>query len=495
MQTIPGKLDCTRSGPRLCAAAAQIFLFVTFLCIILPAAFAQPSAPPPTHPPSYPEVAWRTPTSYCNPYFGFRFQLSPQLKSEPIYLPVLPARSNAAQSPDVTPQAIPSQAPPSQSSHMLLATRVQRVDRDAQIFISALEDSSEDSAHQAARERVHVAHERGLVTSGPNTLSVHDHSLFRLRISGDPQAPGDESSYLLVLRGHIIHVAIFSHDPDLASSIDSAIEHIEFFEPHSSACTEAPPDPPAAVASNESTPPAPPASGPKPSAPSAYLYYGPSLPTELVESTIKASPGSKIPDGKFAHGNFTSPELGVHVSLPPNWQPLPNEEAYHVTELMRDPISDPSLADRRRALFHACSRVIFTAHAPRTELTTLIHPTLAIAAMPAGCIPDLTMPPATANREKLRDFATLLLRSLGVLQMTRASIRRTPSSRLIFTLDGSLPYQVPGELLARRLSLRVSATTSGPWLLFIYSVTATPSAQRDLESRIGITTPESAAAK
>jgi len=485
MQTIPGKLDCTRSGPRPCAAATQIFLFVTILCIFSSAVLAQPSAPPAPNPSSYPEVAWRTPTSYCNPYFGFRIQLPAQLKSEPIYLPVhSPAHSNAAPSSDVTSQAIPSQALQSQPSHMLLATRVQRVDRDARIFISAVEDSSDDSAHQAARERVHVAHERGLVTSGPNTLSIHDHPLFRLRISGDPEAPGDESSYLLSLRGHVIHVAIFSHDPDLASSIDSAIERMEFFEPHSSACTGA------------DAPPAPPdAATPKPSTPTARLYFGPALPTELVESTIKASPGSSIPDGKFARGNFASPELGLRVALPPGWQPLPNEEAYHVTELMRDPISDPSLADRRRALFHACSRVIFTAHAPRTELTTLVHPTLAIAAMPAGCVPDLVMPAATADREELKDFATLLLRSLGVLQMTRASIRRTPSSRLIFTLDGSLPYQVPGELLARRLSLRVSATTSGPWLLFIYSVTATPSAQRELESRIGITSPENGATK
>ncbi len=490
MQTIPGKLDCTRSRPRLCAAGVQIFLFVTFLCIFSSATLAQPSAPPPT----YPEVAWRTPTSYCNPYFGFRLQLSPQLKSEPIYLPVLPPHSKSAPSPAATSSTVQTPPLPSPSTRMLLATRVQRVDRDAEIFISAVEDSLDDSAHQSAREAVHIAHDRGFITSGPNTLSVHDHSLFRLRIAGDPEAPGDETSYYFSLRGHVIHIAIFSHDPDLATSIDSAIEHMEFFSPHPSSCTGASPAP-SSTGSKPTASASKPTSGSTTSTPSAQLYYGPALPTELVESTIKASPGSKIPDGRFARGNFVSPALGVHVTLPPGWQPLPNEEAYHVTELMRDPISDPSLADRRRALFHACSRVIFTAHAPKTELTTLVHPALAIAAMPTGCVPDLTMPSATANRDELRDFATVLLRSLGVLQLSRASIRRTPSSHLIFTLDGTLPYQIPGELLARRLSLRVSATTSGPWLLFIYSVTGTPSAQRDLESRIGITNPEAAAVK
>ncbi len=473
MQTIPGKLDCTRSGPCLCAAAAQIFLFVTILCILSSVARAQSPAPPPTDPSAYPEIAWRSPTSYCNPYFGFRLKLSSELKSDPIYLPVQP---KAVQSPALQSNVAPSPAVQPPNSHMLLATRVHRLDRDAQLFISALEDLADDSAHQAARERVHVAHERGLVTSGPHTVSVHDHNLFRLRISGDAEGPGDESSYFLVLRGYTIHIAIFSHDSDLASSIDSAIEHMEFFEPHASACTEAPPDSPAAASS-------------KPSVPPAHLYYGPALPTELVESTIKISPGSKIPDGKFARGNFSSPELGVRVALPPGWQPLSNEDAYHVTELMRDPTSDPASTDRRRALFRACSRVIFTAHSPKTELAELVHPMLAIAAMPLGCIPDLAMPDSTASHAELEDFATVLVRSLGVLQLKRGTIRRTQSGRLIFNLDGALPYQVSGELLSRRLSLRVSATASGSWFIFIYSVTGSPSAQRELESRIAIASP------
>jgi hypothetical protein len=43
--------------------------------------------------------------------------------------------------------------------------------------------------------------------------------------------------------------------------------------------------------------------------------------------------------------------------------------------------------------------------------------------------------------------------------------------------------------------LRVSTAASGPWLIFVYSVTGTPSAQRDLESRITIGFPDSNPAK
>jgi hypothetical protein len=455
MQMVPGKLDCTRSRYCLFNRVTNILILsAIFLGAFCSGAVAQSSSLPP----QYPEIARLGRSTYCNPYFGFRFTIPEGFKSEPVYLPVQP-----------------------HGRHVLLAMHLQRLDRSAEVFISAFEDRSENSARLAARARIRQAHQGGLNTSGPSTVSVHEHNLYRLRIAAETNSLGDESSYYFVLRGYVVHVAIFTHERDLANALESAVERLEFVEPGDSACTAAAPVAPAFTHRPDPEP--------------TLLYYGPALPTDLVESTLRNSPADSIPDGHFSHGTFVDSVLGVRVVLPPGWRTLPNREADQVTELMRDPTNDPGFTDRRRALFRACSRVVFTALDPGTELISQVHPALAVAAMPLGCVPDLVPPSTLEDRAASKDFATLLIRSLGVLLLNRGGIRGTSEGHLIFNLDGTLPYQIPGEKLSRRLGLRVSATVSGPWLIFVYSVTPTAAAQRDLESRITIETPSVDAAK
>jgi hypothetical protein len=216
------------------------------------------------------------------------------------------------------------------------------------------------------------------------------------------------------------------------------------------------------------------------------LYYGPALPTDLVESTILEAPGNSVPSGELSRGVFTNSSLGIRVTLPPHWQPLPTDEAYRVTDLMRDPIADDLVSDRRRALFRACSRVVFTAADPDTEMISQVHPALAILAIPRGCVPDLVLPESPDDSSASEDFATALVRSLGAPLLSRASIRGTAQGLLTFDLDGRLGYRIAGEMLSRRLNLRVSATSRDPWLVFIYSVTASLAEQRELESHIAL---------
>jgi hypothetical protein len=446
MLKFPGKVDCTRISPHRRSRAAYIILFVTVLSVLCSGALEQS----PDAPPQYPEVAWLGRSTYCNPYLGFSFALPAEFKTEPIYLPVQPP-----------------------GRHMLIAMHLQRLDRPADLFVSAFEDNSDKPAHLAAKVRAQQAHRGGLTTTGPNSISVHRHQFYRLHIIGDAGL-GNESSYYFELRGYVVHIAIFSHEHDLAAGLESAMEHLEFVEPGGSACT-APAPAPAAMASPSHAAPAP-----------ARLYYGPALPTDLVESTVRESPGYSIPSGQFSHQTFTAPRLGVRVELPPGWQALPSHEAYRISELMRDPTADPGVTDRRRALFRACSRVVFTAADPKTEMTAEVHPGIAVVAMPQGCVPDLMLPSLPDDRPAFEDFATLMVRSLGVPLLGRGSSHGDSEGRVTFDLDGALPYQVPGEKLSRRLSLRVSAIASGRWLIFVYSVTPTPAAQRELESHVMI---------
>jgi hypothetical protein len=377
--------------------------------------------------------------------------------------------------------------------HMLLAVHVQHLYRTADLFISAYEGTSENPALQAAKERYHQARDNHYHTSGAGPVSFHDHTFYRLRVDNDLQAPGDESSFFLTLRGYVLHFALFSVDHTLAAMIESAIEHIQFNEPGDSACTiPTQPTPTVAAMAAQASDNAFPAQPDKPSAaptadpPPEHLYYGPALPTDLVESTLRDTPGSSVPSGHFSRGTFVEPALGLRVVLPSGWSEMPNSEAYRVTDLMRDPTTDTEVADRRRSLFRACSRVIFTATDPETELISQVHPSLAVVAMPQGCIPDLILPAALGDKAADEEFATVLVRSLGVLLLGRGSVRTAPDGHLTVNLDGTLPYQLPGEMLSRRLGLRVTASASGPWLVFVYAVAPNPAALHELESHVTI---------
>jgi len=434
MKTIPGKLDCTRIGHRCCSTFMQIVLFVTFLVGSQPSVQAQPAIP------QYPELARLGPSSYCNPFFGFRLLFSEGLKAERIHLPVQP-----------------------QGRHALLALHLQRLDRSAELFVSAFQDSAENPDRLAAKVRVQQARHGNLTATGPRAISIHGQTFYRLHIASDTSALGDESSFYFFQRGYVVHFAIFSHQPELAVTVESVIEHLEFVDPGDTACREG----------NASDP-----------------YYGPALPTDLVDSTVRTNPGASIPSGEFSGRSFRATALGVRVELPPRFQPLPSEEAYRIIELLRDPMNDPESDDRRRALFRACSRVLFAAIDPQTEILSQVHPGLAVAAVPKGCVPDLIPPNSPADKEKAAEFATVLARSLGATLANRGHIRLRPGGLLTSHLDGALPYRSPGEKLSRRASLSVSATANGNWLILVYAVASSPAGEREMESRIVFGAPE-----
>ena len=396
MQIFPGKLDCTRRTPQRRSPAAYNLLLGILLCLSTaaltqtstqfsdlkgaapqpdtrqsPGGLYRPTGAPAASVTPYPEVAWLGRSTYCNPYFGFRLALPRELKIELIYLPVQP-----------------------DGRHMLLALHLSRLDRSANLFISAFEDGAQDPALLAAKARIQQARSNRLSASGPHKLKGHQQPLYRLRIANPMGESGDESSYFFTQRGYVVHAAVFSHEENLAAAIGSALERLEFFDPAPDACTPPPAnDAPSHAASVAAYPPAlaadaaslaeSPATSatgsvtaldarvvdPKAVAAAPRLYYGPALPTGLVESLLREQPGKSVPGGQFSHGTFVDSALGIRVQLPPGWKPMPVEDSYRVAELMRDPVADRESSDRRRELFRACSRVLFAAADPRTELT------------------------------------------------------------------------------------------------------------------------------
>jgi hypothetical protein len=88
---------------------------------------------------------------------------------------------------------------------MLLALHIECLDRSADLFISAFEDSSENPSRLAARSRVQQAHRAGFIAAGPNPLPAHEHQFYRIHIAAgaDGTAP--------LLRPRASHQAGRSH--------------------------------------------------------------------------------------------------------------------------------------------------------------------------------------------------------------------------------------------------------------------------------------------
>lgn len=445
MLTVHARLDCTRIGHW---RAAGILLGILALWVGGWVALGAAGMAQSAELPHYPEIGRLGRSSYCNPFFGFRLTLSPELKAEPLHLPIPPA-----------------------GEHLLLAMKVSRLDRDATLNISAEArpqpiEALQQPAKMAARDLIQQARKDHRSTQGPGTIVAGQQYFYSVRVDQRGDGPGPENDLFFYVSQHVVRVAITSHDAKLADDLSKAVQHMQFVDPAADACQIVLPG---AMASNSPA--------------FERLYYGPALPAELVDETLKHSPGETVPPGQLANGIFADSALGLQVELPAGWKPLAADEAVGITELMRDPVTDAESWDRRRALFRACSRPLFAAINPRQELAQGVHPSMAVLAMPAGCIPDLKMPLSGENHEELNEFAELLLRSTGAKLLQSGGFRATGDKPMLH-LDGTLPYTRAGEMLARRFSLRLTARMQGPWLVLVYMVTEAPAGQRELESRI-----------
>jgi hypothetical protein len=420
MKKNPGKLDCTRISLRCRSRLIQILLLVLLSAGLTVPLRAQ-SLPTP-----YPEVARLGASSYCNSFFGFRMPMPAEMRIGRYHLPVQPP-----------------------GKHLLLALNFSRLDRAADLYVSAFEDASPDAAHLAARARLQQFRRLGMNASAPPSVMIAGRESFRVRKEGDA-ATGDESSYYLAVHGWVLHFEIRSQPHGLESDIAAAVEHLSFFDPAA----------PGVACANDP------------------IYYGPALPTALVDETIGRHPGERVPAGELLDRTFAAPAIGLRVQLPPRWRPLSREESEKLPELLAE--AEPN---RRHELLRACSRVLFGAIDPLVEPVSGVHPSLEVMAMPRGCVPDLIPPTPEEGREQAMDFADVLLHSLGFRLSAQWRVHAAPGA---YHLDGFLPYHVPEEALARRLSLRVSVVPTGDYLLLFYSVTTSAAEQRKLEAGISL---------
>ena len=383
----------------------------------------------------YPEVGRLGEAAYCNPFFGFRLPLPAEMKMRRLHLPVQPA-----------------------GRHVLLALRYSRLDRPAEFFISAFPDATPQAAKLAAA--VHRQELSKVAPSSPELreVSLAGHSVQRLRAALNAR-DGNELDFYFETRGWVVRLEIHTLDREMEDALAAQVAKLSFFADASDAadagCAEAP------------------------------LYYGPGLPTSLVDERIAQHPGSTVPAGEFRDGVFSAPFLGLRVTLPARWQTLSEAERERLPELLAEPEKN-----RRHDLLRACSRVLFGAYDPLVEPVSGVHPALAVSAMPLGCVPGLVPPAPTAQPEVLYDFGHALLDSMGLGAIGEWKMR---PERGAYSLAGAMPYRVPGEPLSRRLTLRVSAIPRGDSLLLIYSVTTSPSGQRALNEHISLAAPPSKA--
>ena len=209
MLRFPGKFDCTRIRPqsekRLLLESRPVSLrhaparnWLICLCLFCSVASAQP----------YPEVAWLAPSSYCNPYFGFRLTLPPELKSEPIFLPV-----------------------ESNRHHMLLALRLWRLDRYADLLISAFEDARK--IPRAWPPRPGFRWLGRLVSSPPDPMGFPSltTSSTGLTSSVTRQVPAMRAVIFLPCAATFCKLPFFPTPTISLPPLRAAMEHLEFLKP------------------------------------------------------------------------------------------------------------------------------------------------------------------------------------------------------------------------------------------------------------------------
>lgn len=450
MQKNPAKVDCTRIPRVSCTGRRGILvLALVWFAVELAAAQAPPGvahpAPPQNVPESapamradpakYPEIGRLQEGSYCNPFFGFRISLPLGLKLRRLHLPVQPA-----------------------SRHMLLALRYSHLDRPAEMYVTAFPDATPGAARLAAAAHRQELQQKGASGGELSEITVGGRMLQRLRAAINAR-DGNELNFYLESRGWVVRFEIHTLDRELEAALAAQVDRVEFAgkDGVESFCADGP------------------------------LYYGPALPTELVAERIAQPPQRTVPEGEFQERTFTAPYLGLRVMLPERWQVLSPAERERLPELLAEPEKN-----RRHELLRACSRVLFGAYDPLVEPVSGVHPALAVSAMPLGCVPGLIPPSPSAAPEILYDFGHALLDGLGLGAAGEWKMRPASGS---YSLYGAIPYRVPGEAMARRLTVRVSAAVRGEHLLLFYAVTTSPAGQRELDNHIRWSAPTTNAAR
>jgi len=349
---------------------------------------------------AYPESGYLSQARYTNAFFGFAINIPPTSK-------VIPLGAALEES----------------GNYRLLSVEMLNIGRPTDLTITAHKSADVDgktAAHEVA-ELLRKKQERAVW--GPKVRMMGGHKFYEIAVASSFQNPYMENAYFTAMKGYVVIIRVRSLDDDYVKVLTKAIEKIEFFEP--SLAGE--------MAGNGARP-----------------YYGPALPTDLVDAKLADPPSAKIDGGTLEGNIYKNNEIGFAYELPGGWKIDKNGNDKLDNLLLRG--EDRTPGDLRMHQFwNACSKVLVRVNDPRKTMVSLLHPMVIVEAFDTACLPELPFPSDRKDAVGAVEFANLFA---GLSQMP--GIRKADvgdiNGRTFIELRGVISFEKEKDPLVRRLS-------------------------------------------
>jgi hypothetical protein len=377
-----------------------------------------PSAPA-VAPEVYPDQGYLSATRYVNRYFGFAFDIPPDLQLEPVPQPVpQDGRIQILQlgGPPPTYATVSIVAFPLHSKLALDAKGILRRALDQELYTGV--------------EELH-----GL---SKTTLAGHLFYSYETRRGGDQHLALASN-----LEGHALVVMLGANSGKIVKELESAFEHVTFITP-------------AKVGELVGA--------------DAEEYDGPALSAHRLAQLQADPPANHIDAGKVSGNMYENQGLGFRYPIPQGWT-LEAESAVQpaIERSHRRTYDDPWMGVGERELMKVCHRTLFSAWAKRPaaegQLSYDDFGEVTVSAVSMACFPAIRFPTNPADHRAVQDFLLQLRLTHPVLQNMRDIRAFTSGGNVFVLLHGSVGFKVPDDELSRRLSIALSVTARRGYIL------------------------------
>jgi len=367
----------------------------------------------------YPDQGYLSATRYVNRYFGFAFDLPPDLHLEPVPQPV--PRDGRIQ---ILQLGGP---PPTYATVSIVAFSMHgRMALDAKALLSRALDQERSMGVQ----QLH-----GL---SKTTLAGH------LFYSYETRRGGDEHLALATnLEGHAVVVTLGANSSKIVQELETAFENVTFVSPAKSR----------ELAGTD-----------------AEEYDGPALSAHRLAQLKADPPADHIDTGEFTGHFYENRGLGFRYPIPQGWT-LEEEGAIEpaIERSHRRTYDDPWIGAGERDVMKLCNRLLFSAWAkgPGAEgqLSYDDFGEVTVSAVSMACFPGIRFPSDPADHRAVQNFLLQLRLTHPVLQNMRDIEAFASGGNVFVLLHGSVGFKVPNDELSRRLSIALSITARRGYIL------------------------------
>ena len=389
------------------------------ICPLLSGQAVPASSTPAAVPETYPDQGYLSPTRYINRYFGFAFDLPPDMRLEPIPQPV--ARDDRVQIlqlggpppayPSVAIFAFPLRAKPSTDAKVVL-----RKGLDQELFYGV--------------EELH-----GL---SKTMLDGHQFYFYETRRGAD-----QHMALATNLEGYVVVVKLAANSEKAVKELESSFQHVAFIAPEKAQ---------------------------EYAGADAWEYEGPAISSHRLAQLQADPPVKHIDPGKFTGNVYENQSLGLHYRVRPGWI-LESEGAVQpaIERSRKSDVDQPWIGTGEQELMKICNRTLFSAWAKRPgtsgQLSYDDFGEVTVSAISTACFPGMRFPDKVADKRSIEDFLLQFGLTHPVLRDMRDAKAFSAGGSVVVYLHGTVAFQVPGDELSRRLSISLAVTSRRGYLL------------------------------